>query len=58
LFEKFLEKITLMDLVFTVLSFSPPQEEDCTSERISSKRELLENLMPALKSVVLSKPQS
>lgn len=46
--------VTLLSLI----SASTGDEEDCTSERISSKRELLENLMPALKSVVLSKPQA
>lgn len=46
--------VTLLSLI----SASTGDEEDCASERISSKRELLENLMPALKSVVLSKPQA
>ncbi|CAI0451914.1 unnamed protein product [Linum tenue] len=47
----------------TLLSLSSAatgDEEDCTSDRILSKRELLENLMPALKGLVLSPklPQS
>ncbi|CAL1410548.1 unnamed protein product [Linum trigynum] len=40
----------------TLLSLSSAatgDEEDCTSDRILSKRELLENLMPALKGLVL-----
>ncbi|CAN1283109.1 E3 UFM1-protein ligase 1 homolog [Linum perenne] len=34
------------------------QEEDCTSDRIMSKKELLESLMPALKGLVLSPSSS
>ncbi|CAN1283112.1 E3 UFM1-protein ligase 1 homolog, partial [Linum perenne] len=33
-------------------------EEDCTSDRIMSKKELLESLMPALKGLVLSPSSS
>ncbi|CAK7331660.1 unnamed protein product [Dovyalis caffra] len=46
--------VTLLSLV----SASTGDEEDCTSDRILSKRELLENLMPALKGLVLGTTQS
>lgn len=34
------------------------QEQGCSSDRILSKREHLENLMPALKGLVLGSSQS
>ncbi|XP_011005027.1 PREDICTED: E3 UFM1-protein ligase 1 homolog isoform X2 [Populus euphratica] len=46
--------VTLLSL----LSASTGDEEDCTSDRILSKRELLGNLMPALKGLVLGTAQS
>ncbi|KAJ8751528.1 hypothetical protein K2173_016760 [Erythroxylum novogranatense] len=46
--------VTLLSL----LSAATGDEEDCTSDRISTKREMLENLMPALKGLVLSTSQS
>ncbi|KAM6578728.1 hypothetical protein CsatB_030565 [Cannabis sativa] len=46
--------VTLLALI----SASTGDEEDCTSDRILSKRELLESLMPALKGLVLSASQS
>ncbi|EEF30558.1 E3 UFM1-protein ligase 1 homolog [Ricinus communis] len=42
--------VTLLSLI----SASTGDEEDCTSDRILNKREFLENLMPALKGLVLS----
>ncbi|GER44851.1 E3 UFM1-protein ligase 1 homolog [Striga asiatica] len=41
--------VTLLSLI----AAGTGDEEDCTSDRILSKRELLEGLMPALKSLVL-----
>lgn len=41
--------VTLLSLMASATG----NEEDCTSDRIMSKRELLEGLMPALKSLVL-----
>lgn len=41
--------VTLLALI----SSASGDEEDCTSDRILSKRELLENQMPALKGLVL-----
>ncbi|KAJ9188941.1 hypothetical protein P3X46_000290 [Hevea brasiliensis] len=46
--------VTLLSLV----SVATGDEEDCTSDRILSKREFLENLMPALKGLVLNTSQS
>ncbi|KAJ6755434.1 E3 UFM1-PROTEIN LIGASE 1 [Salix purpurea] len=46
--------VTLLSL----LSASTGDEEDCTSDRIASKRELLGDLMPALKGLVLGTTQS
>ncbi|OAY51745.1 E3 UFM1-protein ligase 1 homolog isoform X2 [Manihot esculenta] len=46
--------VTLLSLV----SAATGDEEDCTSDRILSKREFLENLMPALKGLVLNASQS
>ncbi|KAM7496638.1 hypothetical protein LguiA_021052 [Lonicera macranthoides] len=46
--------VTLLQL----MAAATGDEEDCTSERILSKRELLESLMPALKGLVLRTSQS
>ncbi|GAA0147500.1 ubiquitin-protein ligase [Lithospermum erythrorhizon] len=46
--------VTLLSL----MSAATGDEEDCTSDRISTKREFLETLMPALKSLVLGTQQS
>ncbi|KAJ4833996.1 hypothetical protein Tsubulata_016528 [Turnera subulata] len=46
--------VTLLSLV----SAATGDEEDCTSDRIMSKRETLEELMPALKGLVISSSQS
>ncbi|CAK9143983.1 unnamed protein product [Ilex paraguariensis] len=46
--------VTLLALI----SAATGDEEDCTSDRILSKREILESLMPALKGLVLSTSQS
>ncbi|KAG8387771.1 hypothetical protein BUALT_Bualt02G0055900 [Buddleja alternifolia] len=46
--------VTLLSLI----SAGTGNEEDCTSDRILSKRELLEGSMPALKSLVLGSSQS
>ncbi|XP_058753360.1 E3 UFM1-protein ligase 1 homolog [Vicia villosa] len=40
------------------LSATPDDEDSCASDRILSKRELLESQMPALKSLVSSAPRS
>ncbi|XP_058729844.1 E3 UFM1-protein ligase 1 homolog [Vicia villosa] len=40
------------------LSATPDDEDSCASDRILSKRELLESQMPALKSLVSSTPRS
>lgn len=45
----------IVQLVF--LPHDMYQEEDCAADRIQSKRELLENLMPALKGLVLGTSQ-
>lgn len=47
----------LMLLIRLSLFFSMWQKEDCSSDRILSKRELLESLMPALKGLVLGTSQ-
>ncbi|KAA8549721.1 hypothetical protein F0562_001261 [Nyssa sinensis] len=46
--------VTLLSLI----SAATDDEQDCTSDRTTSKRELLESLMPALKGLVLSTSQS
>nr|XP_023914227.1 E3 UFM1-protein ligase 1 homolog [Quercus suber] len=46
--------VTLLALI----SAATGDEEDCSSDRILTKRELLENQMPALKGLVLSVSQS
>ncbi|KAL3850723.1 hypothetical protein ACJIZ3_012605 [Penstemon smallii] len=46
--------VTLLSLI----SAGTGSEEDCTSDRILSKREFLEGRMPALKSLVLGSSQS
>ncbi|KAK4492027.1 hypothetical protein RD792_002817 [Penstemon davidsonii] len=46
--------VTLLSLI----SAGTGSEEDCTSDRILSKREFLEGCMPALKSLVLGSSQS
>ncbi|XP_015058881.1 E3 UFM1-protein ligase 1 homolog [Solanum pennellii] len=46
--------------VLALMAAATGEEEDCTSDRILSKREVLEELMPALKGLVLgtSQPQA
>ncbi|XP_050141225.1 E3 UFM1-protein ligase 1 homolog [Malus sylvestris] len=44
--------------LLTLISAASGDEEDCTSDRILSKRELLETQMPALKGLVLRNSQS
>ncbi|KAK3206163.1 hypothetical protein Dsin_020209 [Dipteronia sinensis] len=44
--------------LLALMSAATGDEQDCSSDRILSKRELLENLMPALKGIVLSTSQS
>ncbi|KAJ0020042.1 hypothetical protein Pint_32299 [Pistacia integerrima] len=44
--------------LLALMSAASGDEQDCSSDRILSKRELLENLMPALKGVVLGTSQS
>ncbi|KAF3453797.1 hypothetical protein FNV43_RR04238 [Rhamnella rubrinervis] len=44
--------------LLALMSAATGNEEDCTSDRILSKRELLENQMAALKGLVLGAPQS
>ncbi|KAF7805522.1 E3 UFM1-protein ligase 1-like protein [Senna tora] len=44
--------------LLALLAAATGDEEDCTSDRILSKRELLESQMPTLKSLVLSTSQS
>ncbi|XP_027087980.1 E3 UFM1-protein ligase 1 homolog isoform X1 [Coffea arabica] len=43
--------------LLALMSGTTSSEEDCTSDRILSKRELLENLVPALKGLVLGTSQ-
>ncbi|KAJ8551797.1 hypothetical protein K7X08_028240 [Anisodus acutangulus] len=44
--------------LLALMAAATGDEEDCTSDRILSKRELLEELMPALKGLVLGTSQS
>ncbi|KAI8014599.1 hypothetical protein LOK49_LG05G01170 [Camellia lanceoleosa] len=44
--------------LLALMSAATGDDEDCTSDRILSKRELLEGLMPALKGLVVSTSQS
>ncbi|KAJ7947727.1 E3 UFM1-protein ligase 1-like [Quillaja saponaria] len=44
--------------LLALLSAATGDEEDCTSDRVLSKREFLENQMPVLKSLVSNTPQS
>ncbi|KAH7560925.1 hypothetical protein ACOSQ2_016840 [Xanthoceras sorbifolium] len=44
--------------LLALMSAATGDEQDCSSDRILSKRELLENLMPALKGLVLGTTQS
>ncbi|KDP44170.1 hypothetical protein JCGZ_05637 [Jatropha curcas] len=44
--------------VLSLLSAATGDEEDCTSDRILTKREFLEDLMPSLKGLVLGTSQS
>ncbi|KAK4255002.1 hypothetical protein QN277_008065 [Acacia crassicarpa] len=44
--------------LLALLAAATGDEEDCSSDRILSKRELLESQMPSLKSLVLSSSQS
>ncbi|KAI5666111.1 hypothetical protein M9H77_15964 [Catharanthus roseus] len=43
--------------ILALMSGAAGNEEDCAADRIQSKRELLENLMPALKGLVLGTSQ-
>ncbi|KAL8129896.1 hypothetical protein V2J09_019051 [Rumex salicifolius] len=43
--------------VLSLMAAATNEEDDCSSDRIMSKRELLESLMPALKGLVLGTPQ-
>lgn len=49
---------TAVVTLLALISASTGEEEDCSSDRLLSKRELLERQMPALKSLVLGTSQS
>lgn len=44
--------------LLALMSAATDDEQDCTADRILSKRELLESLMPSLKGLVLGTSQS
>ncbi|KAI8002287.1 hypothetical protein LOK49_LG08G00423 [Camellia lanceoleosa] len=44
--------------LLALMSAATGDDEDCTSDRILSKKELLEGLMPALKGLIMSTSQS
>nr|GMD91848.1 E3 UFM1-protein ligase 1 homolog [Ipomoea batatas]GME03516.1 E3 UFM1-protein ligase 1 homolog [Ipomoea batatas] len=44
--------------LLALMSAATGDEEDCSTDRIQTKREVLEGLMPALKGLMLSSQQS